>query len=748
MATLADSLVSSSARPLTVRVRPDLDYTKQRYQGRQYWIIKDPVGLNYFRFQEEEFALLNWLDGKSSLDDLRSRFEKQFAPQKITLEELGRLIGMLHQSGLVIAAVPGQGKQLLKRRGERKKKEILGALSNILAIRFKGIDPERILTWLEPRFGWIFTTKAFILWLMVLCSALALVLVQFDTFQQKLPGFHKFFGPENWFYLAIAMGFTKVLHEFGHGLSCKHFGGECHEMGVMVLVLTPCLYCNVSDSWMLPNKWHRAFIGAAGMYVEIFLASIATFVWWFSEPGLINNVALSTMFVCSVSTVVFNGNPLLRYDGYYILSDLLEIPNLRQKATTILTRKLGHWCLGLEEQDDPFLPKRNQVLFALYSVAASVYSWVVVFSILFFLYQVFKPHRLEILGQMIAVMSLVSLVVKPLWKLGKFFYVPGRTDQVKKPRLFATLALVLAALGIVVFFPFPYRVYCAFEIQPRGAEHIYVDVQGELTEVPVEAGKRVAPGTLLAQLSSIDLELQIKELEGQRDQDKVRLDNLRDQSIVDPSGANSAELQRGQILKSLESINEQLAERKEDVAKLKLMSHTEGVVIPPPAVPNKPSPDGRLTKWHGSPLDKRNLNSTLTAGTLLCLVGDPTKKEAILIVDQSDIEMIRKDQRVEMMLDELPGEILEGRITAIAPEELKSVSPALSNEGGGSIATKAGPSGAPRPASTSYQVEVPLDDPDGLLVSGLKGEARIEAGKHSLGWRLWRFIKQTFHFRM
>ncbi|MCC7085148.1 MAG: efflux RND transporter periplasmic adaptor subunit [Pirellulales bacterium] len=745
MATLADSLVSSAARPLSVRVRPDLEVTKQRYQGRQYWIIKDPVGLNYFRFQEEEFALLNWLDGQSSLDELRNRFEKQFAPQKITLEELGRLIGMLHQSGLVIAAMPGQGKQLLNRRWERKKKEILGALSNILAIRFKGIDPERILNWLNPKFGWIFTRPAFILWLLTFLSALSLVMVQFDTFQQKLPSFHKFFGPENWFVLAAAMGITKVLHEFGHGLSCKHFGGECHEMGVMVLVLTPCLYCNVSDSWMLPNKWHRAFIGAAGMYVEIFLASIATFIWWFSQPGLLNNVALSTIFVCSVSTVVFNGNPLLRYDGYYILSDLLEIPNLRQKATTILTRKLGSWCLGLEQQDDPFLPKRNQMMFAVYSVAASIYSWVVVFSILFFLYKVFKPHRLEIIGQMIAAMSLVGLVVRPLWKMGKFFYVPGRTDQVKKPRMFATLALVCAAIGVIVFFPFPYRVYSAFEIQPHRAEHVYVkDVEGELTAVSVEAGQKVTAGMQLAQLRSIDLELKEAELKGQLEQDLVRLKMLRDRRQLDPN----AEFEIGLVEKSRQTVEEQLVELQEDMQRLTLIAGRDGVIIPPPAAPEKPSPDGRLSKWHGTPLEKRNLNSTLSPGTMFCQIGDPRKFDAILVVDQAEIEMIRAGQRVEMMLEEMPGEKLEGVVSAIAPEEMKVAPRHLSNEGGGSLATKTDPSGVQRPASTYYQVEVPLDDPDGMLLVGLKGEARIDAGKHSLGWRLWRFLKQTFHFRL
>ena len=129
----------------------------------------------------------------------------------------------------------------------------------------------------------------------------------------------------------------------------------------MFLVLTPCLYCNVSDSWMLPNRWHRAAIGAAGMYVELVLASICTFIWWFTEPGPLNYICLNVMFISSVSTMMFNANPLLRYDGYYILSDILEIPNLRQKASTILNRKLGKWCLGLEEPEDPFLPQAASV---------------------------------------------------------------------------------------------------------------------------------------------------------------------------------------------------------------------------------------------------------------------------------------------------------------------------------------------------------------------------------------------------
>ena len=275
MATLADSLVSSSSRKLPIRMRPDLRAKQQRYQGRIYWVVKDPVGLQYYRFEEEEFAILQMLDGKSSLDEISDRFERDFPPQTIRIEELQQFIGMLHSSDLVITDAAGQGTQLKKRRDEKVVQQRWATLANILSVRFKGIDPERLLNFLHPLVRWFFSVPAMIVCCLFALSALTLVLVQFETFHSRLPSFHTFFAAKNWIWLGATLAITKVLHEFGHGLSCKHFGGECHEMGVMLLVMTPCLYCNVSDSWMLPNRWHRAAIGAAGMYVELVMASIA-----------------------------------------------------------------------------------------------------------------------------------------------------------------------------------------------------------------------------------------------------------------------------------------------------------------------------------------------------------------------------------------------------------------------------------------------------------------------------------------
>ncbi len=549
MATLAESLVSTTSRRLSLRMRPDLEVRKHRYHGEAYWVVKEPIGLNYFRFHEEEFAILQMLDGESSLDSIKERFEADFAPQKITFQDLQQFIGMLHRSGLVISETAGQGRQLAKRRGEKKRREWLGRLTNVFALRWRGVDPERFLTWLYGYTRWIFHPVCVALCLAVGIGALLLITVQFEVFRSRLPTFHEFFdprSPDKWLYLALMMGVVKVLHELGHGLSCKHFGGECHEIGFMLLVLTPCLYCNVSDSWMLPNKWQRAMIGAAGMYVEAMLAAIATFLWWFSDrSGLLNNLCLNVMFICSVSTLIFNGNPLLRFDGYYILMDLAEIPNLRQKSTEVLKRFMVGVCLGLEQPENPFLPQKNRFLFGAYTVAAVVYRWIIVFSIVFFLIKVFEPIGLKIVGQVVAATGFFGLIVQPLWQLARFFYLPGRMHKVKKHRVIASLAVVGAVLAAVLFLPLPHSVKCEFEVGPRDAAAVYVEVAGRVEEILVKDGDPVHAEQPLMVLSNPDLELSVLELRGQRAVTESRLGAVnREQFADDQSGLQIGQLQR------------------------------------------------------------------------------------------------------------------------------------------------------------------------------------------------------------
>ncbi len=745
MVTLRDSLLSSSARALSIRRRPDLVARRQHYLGRSYWVVKDPIGLNYFRFQDEEFAILQMLDGEISLDEIKDRFEAEFPPQKITLEELQQFLGMLHRNGLVVADVPGQGHQLRKRRDERKRKEFFSAASNVLCIRFKGFDPERLLNWIYPYVFWFFSPIAVLLCCLLGLSALTLVVTEFDVFRSKLPEYYQFFNMHNAFLLAVVLGVTKVLHEFGHGLSCKHFGGECHEMGIMVLVLTPCLYCNVSDSWLLPSKWQRAAIGLAGMYVELLLASVCTFLWWNSEPGLFHNLCLNVMFVSSVSTVIFNANPLLRYDGYYILADLLEIPNLRQKATSILSRTMAEFCLGLEPAEDPFLPQRNQALFAIYSVAAAAYRWVVACSICWFLYRLFDSYHLKFLGQIMVAASLWGLLVLPLYQMGKFFYVPGRLDQVKKPRLYATLGVLTVVVLAVFFLPLPHSVLCTLEIQARDATPCYVYVPGRLVSLDVRAGQQVAEGQQLAQLENIEIDVKTAELQGTVNDYEARLKSLMQQAVRDRRAAG----QIAEVEKGLHALRKELEEKRKDQERLRLLAPVAGTVLPPTLKPRREDNDELLPPWSGTPLDPENLGAYLERSDLFCQIGDPKRLEAMLVIDQSDRSIIREDQAVDIKLEGFPSTTLHTRIKEIAEKELEGTPPRLLTKNGGELPSKADPqTGVEKPSSTSYQARAPIDDPEGDVRLGTRGQARVYTDWLSIGARLWRLVNHTFNFKM
>jgi len=743
MAT-AEAFRSSTTRPVGLRKRGDLDVNRQVYQGQAWFVVKDPISLHYFRFRPEEYALLEMLDGETSLEDLKEQFEERFPPRRITVEELARFVSTLHRSGLVIGDRPGQGPQLFERRRQRKWKEWVAWISNVMALRFRGIDPDWMLERLNPWLGWIFSPAAIAVLMSFALSALLLVLINFDVFRSKLPEFHQFFAAGNWLYLAIALGVTKVLHEFGHGLSCKYYGGECHEMGVMILVFTPCLYCDVSDSWMLPNKWKRAAIGAAGMYVEVVLAAIATYLWWNSNAGIFNQLCLDVMFVSSVSTILFNANPLLRYDGYYILSDVLEIPNLRQKATTILGRLASKWCLGIKQPDDPFLPQRKLGWFAFYAVASSLYGWFVTLSIFLFVWNVFKPYRLQVIGQILAGAAIWGLVIRPMQGMIKFLKVPGRRDEVKATNLTTTILVAGLVIAAIALIPLPQRVWCAAELRPRGEETVYVSEAGRLDKLLVEPDDEVVKGQTLAELSSLELELEIAELEGRRRDAESRLASLQRERYSDPSAA----LEIGTITETLKSVGEQLARKRRDRQELTLVAPRAGVVLPAPGVPERPDPSGRLPAWTGHALDPENLGATFTPGTVLCMIGDRERFEVVMVIDQTEVEFVQRGQPVDLKLDAFPWRTFSGQIDQIAESEIEAGSERLSVKAGGPVPTKTDEAGREMPISTSYEALMTIDDAEGVFTPGMRGTARIKVGSRTVGQWLLRLLWQTFIFRM
>lgn len=731
-------------------MRPDLTFDSQVYQGVEYLVVKEPLGQKYYQFPPQVHYLLTLLDGEITIDQLQDAYHEKYAPKRITRQELQQLLTRFHQDGLVVSNMSGQGLELLKRGDKNNRMERFQMLSNVLAIRYRGFDPEQILNWLNKWTWWIFTKPMVYVVLMLASIALMSVVVNWGAFQAKLPGFDAFFDPKQWYLFVLVLAVTKMCHEFGHGLSCKRLGGECHEIGFMLLVLTPCLYCNVSDSWRLNNKWHRAAIGAAGMYVEVILATIATFVWWFVQPGLVQDICLRVMLVSSISTVLFNGNPLLRFDGYYILSDILEIPNMGQKSTKALTTLLGRNWLGLEIPDDALMPTNRPAAFASYTVAAFCYRWVVMFSILLFLMRWLEPYGLESLGIGIAMFSLIGIVVMPCYKLYRYMSVPGRMHQVKKKRFFGILTVVGGIIAALLLIPLPHEMRCDIVVVPNKMMPVYVEEPGVLEECFVSPGDYVQKGQEIARLRNFQLEEMIVQAQGRVEIKKAQLIAAREQMLR----GNNSSSQVGSLQAEVDEAVALLTDLDDRHSKLIIRSPIAGTVMETPyRHPAQAINEDILVDQQPFLIQKYD-NVSAATKQRFCEVAELDRWRGIILLSEQQVGFIKADQEARIRLYSRPNETLIANVTDVGVTDLS-----LNREDYELLAAQ---QKDPRVRDNRlpdliselvpqydltrlhYYAEVPLQDEDRTLKIGLSGKVRVSCPNWSYGARLLWWINQNF----
>ena len=725
--TPSSTPMGQAAEQLVIKLRPDLIVQPQFYEGMTHYVVKDPIALKYFRFKIEEYFLLQQLDGKQNLQDVKRAFERKYRPQTITVDDLLRFVAQLHEAGIALVDTHDQAQVFIRRRKKRIWKQAWQFLANILYIKIPIIDPEKLLDRMYPYFRWIFTRTFVGFSFCVMFAAVVMVVSRWSVLSARLPDFQSYFTfwtiVNFWCMLAI----VKVIHEFGHGLTAKHFGGEVHEMGMLFLVLTPALYCDVTDSWLLPSKWKRIWISAAGIFVECFLASIATFVWFQTEQGLLNSLCLATMFICSVNTIMFNANPLLRYDGYYVMSDWLEVPNLRVKSTQFFGYLIQEKVLGLEIPVQSYMPKSRRVLFVFYAIASYLYRWVVTFSILFFLYGFLKPHGLGSISALMALGSLIPLLFMPLFQIVKFVRTPGRLRKVKKVRAALSAVAFVAVVTGILLIPTPLRITGTLVLTPAKPSMVYAEVPGRLTDIKIRDGEYVEAGQEIATLSNLD---KLREREELMEKQSVNSVKALWYSRADDITSRGQMVQYEQAAKSQEP---SIRKIQEQIDSLTLRAPVAGRAI------GVPHPETR-GQW-------------LKPGKPFCEIADPKQLEAHLIVDQSDFVLISRrgeNQAVAWIKIYGTSEItFKSYVSAMATKNKEDIPPELSNQGGGEIATKQDPkTGQAKALTAMYEVTIPIDNKDLLLQPGLRGFAKIDGGTHSLGWWLWRLIVKTFHFTL
>ena len=700
--------------------------------------------MKYFQLREPEYFACQLLDGETSAVEIREALEGEFPEIKITTQTVHFLVNSLHKNGLLVSDLPGQAEPLRQRRNKELKQKATQLLMSAMSLRFPGVDPESFLSWLYPKVRFLFWRSTTIVCVLLMISAATLILSNLGEFYARLPEFGQFFNVRNILFMGSILIVTKSIHELGHGLMCKHFGGECHEIGFMLLVMTPAMYCNTSDSWLLPNKWHRIAIGAAGMYVETVIAAVATFVWWYTHPGWLHYLALNTVFLCSISTIIFNLNPLLRYDGYYMLSDYLEIPNLSQKSKTSMINGLRVACLGMKPVQHRSLPKRRRWAFATYSYASFFYRWFVMLAIFWFLIQILEPYGLNILAYAMIAMSMVGMIVIPLFKVAKFFLYPGRLREVKRFRLITTAALVAVTVWFLFTIPVSRHVTAGFTLGPIDAGQVYVSQAGKIQSLEKVPGDTVSKGDTIAILENDELALETERLRGALARESATLATLKLASR-DRAGVGR---QIAETSIRIADIEQRMKVQHQKSQHLTLVASRDGEVINPPNVVMTPTRDAmQMQGWHGSPMDPGNRDAFFEASTLFCVVGDTDQMQATMVVGESEIKLVSTDQKVELMFDEFPGKRFKGRVVNVARDSLEELPRELSINNGGSVAVQPGRDGREAPLLTSYEVSVSIDGDNHELLTGFRGNAKIQVSSLPLGQQLVRYVQTVINFR-
>lgn len=730
-----------------MRTRPDLIVQEVTLQGERCWVVKDPVSMKFFRLQQAEYLIFEALREKRSYRNLKDQLSRRFPEQKIQTKSIQQLVIQMQRMGLLLPDSPGQAISLQKEHHQQRRRKIASLATSIISPRFPGFDPERLLTFLYRRLKWMFSGWFTCVALLICLCALILVVTNLEEFYSRLPGFQAFFGLQNIALMFALLIVTKSVHELGHGLMCKHFGGECHEIGFMLLVFTPAMYCNTSDSWILPNRWHRIAIGAAGMYVEICMAAVCTFIWWYTNPGWIHYLAFNVMFLSSISTLVFNANPLLRYDGYYMLSDFLEIPNLSQKARLTLISKLRVWTLGLKPINSRHMPRKKRFWFLLYSLASPAYRWLIMIVIFWFLRDVLEPYGLSILANFMISISLTGMVVIPLFSAIKFMSIPGRFREVSKPRLAGTMALALLVCVLIGFVPIRQTVMGDATVRPYDPQMVTVTVPGQLHEICVQPGDYVQKGDTLAVLQNYELELEVLHLQGELKTAKSDLVGMQ----LNRNRLLDSERLMAELKVKVRSLTSLIELKQLELEDLVLRADRDGVVILGQNRPRKPAAPAEMQFWDGTPLETKNKGAMLEPNTIVCMIAKPDRYETSIVVDQSDVQLIASGQSMSLMLESTPWRRFTGKVLEVSQDELTDIPRELSQGTGGPIAVKPSADGEEKPLFTCYEVYgelLPLSDgPKTELGAGVLGRAKIQAGYSTIAGITTRYLQNLINFR-
>ena len=697
-----------------ISLRPSVRVRRQNFRGERWIVLEDPFNNNFFRLRPAAYEFVARLRPDRTVQEVWQECLDRFPDEAPGQEAAIQLLAQLYFANLLQYNLAADTAQLFERFKKRRQRELSSRFLNIMFMRFPLLDPDRFLVRTLPVVGKLISRFGALLWLVVVGVGLKVAVDHWPALRSQS---ENVLSPGNLPLLYASLVIIKTIHEFGHAYFCRKFGGEVHAMGVMLMIFTPVPYMDATSAWSFRSRAQRILVGAAGMIVEIFFAAIATFLWAWTGEGVIHSLAYNAMIVASVSTLVFNLNPLLRFDGYYMLSDWLEIPNLSQRANQQLRFYAERGLFGVRKIEAPAQTKREGGWLAVFGVTSGIYRVIVFAGVLLVV-----ADKFLIIGLLMAAVCLISWVTVPAVKFIRYLASSPRLDRVRPRAIGVSIGLAVLLLGFLQFVPLPSHFRAPGVLRAAERSEVINNTAGYVEAVLAKSGEPVRAGQPLLQMRNRELEIQIAHTLARREELEARVLKATTDEIA------SLKPLRAQV----EAAAQQLEKFRADEAALTIRARHDGIWV-------APGIETFVGRW-------------VTRGNHLGLLIDPGAFEFTAIVQQEDVDALfaRTMPGAEVRLIGQVSSVVKVNGWKVIPGEQRMLpSSALGWLGGGEVAVAPDDPQGRRTAEPFFEVRARLQSSPGVaLLDGRSGKIRFDLKAEPLlpRWtrRLWQLLQKRY----
>ena len=687
---------------LKPRLAQQLKIVRQPVRNQIWHVLTEAASGRQVRLNPVAWEFCGRCDGTYAVGELWQFLLARLGEDAPTQDDVLRILSQLYRNGMVQFDAAPHLSMLFAQRVRVGKADRQRAI-NPLLLRMRLFDPGAMLDRIEPWLRPVFSRTGLLMWGFLVTMGFALCLVNFSQLQNETVA--RMGSPRLLLLAWLSYPFIKAVHELGHAVTVRHFGGEVHEMGLTLMLLTPAPYVDASAANLFESRSHRVAVSAAGIMVELLIAALAVAVWLIVQPGVIRDLALVVLLICSVSTLLINGNPLLKLDGYYVMSDALQLPNLAARSNAWWTAMFYKLARGQQQVSEATLAAGELKWLALYAPA----SWMFRFGLLFALVG-WVGSKSATLGWGMGLGLLGWMAVK-----GTAFLLQLSGMAVgRRTRVLALAAITFGVIGLLLFaLPLPSTVVARGVVWPPERAQVRPEVSGIVAGVAAANGALVMPGEILMTLTdpslSAEHERKISQLAGLQAQQYLSL-MQNPVKAVDIAGSIS------RIEAEIERVEQQLNQ-------LQVRSQVAGRMV--------------LSSLDDLP------GSYAARGMMLgYIVGDGPANVRVVLDEQNVVLVRDRIKAVEVRLADFPAQVMLGQLDREVPGATRKLpNPVLGDRRGGDILVDPSDKEAMRTLAPVFLVDVKVPEYSASRIGG-RAWVKFDLGYEPPGWQLLRRLRQ------